>query len=296
MLKNIFKKLIKPVLFISMFSLTFAAVPLIQNPPAAFAAAQNVFEQGGSTIDASTASQGYIRVKQSGVTARIKVQVIKDGKGYNYDLNNNGYFEAFPLQMGTGNYTVNIMQNTQADKYILVYAVSFQASFANDFEPFLHPSQFVNYNSESAAVKTAASLCSGKVSDVEKVQAVYNYITSNITYDKNTAALVQSGYIPNVDGTLNKKQGICFDYASLMAAMLRSQNIPTKVVVGVIAPNQIYHAWNEVYIKGVGWISVGISTNGSTWERMDSTFGSAKTDEMNQFILNPSNYTALKVY
>lgn len=53
-----------------------------------------------------------------------------------------------------------------------------------------------------------------------------------LTYDKKKAQTVQSGYLPNVDQVLASKTGICFDYAALMTAMLRSQGIPTKLVVG----------------------------------------------------------------
>lgn len=289
------RKILKIVL---VTSLVFASinVSVIENTNIAFAAEQGVYEKGGSCIDASTANQGFVKVKQTGVSAKLKVQVIKDGKSYNYNLNNNGNYEIFPLQMGNGNYTITIMQNTSGTKYIQLFAASVSATLVNEFEPFVHPSQFVNYNSNSVAVKKAAELCSGKATDVDKVKTVYEYVVNNITYDKNTAALVQSGYVPNIDNTLNKKQGICFDYASLMAAMLRSQGIPTKVIIGVVAPNQINHAWNEVYIKGVGWISVGISANGSSWERMDSTFAASKNEDIEKYIGNNSNYTALKVY
>lgn len=296
MLKNIVIKSIRPVLITAILSVGLINIPFSEPSNVIYASAQGVYEKGGSCIDASTVNQGYVKVKQSGVSAKLKVQVIKDGKGYNYNLNNAGNFEAFPLQMGNGNYTITIMQNTEGSKYIQLFAASISVNLANDFEPFLHPNQFVNYNSSSASTKKAAELCSGKATDVDKVKAVYEYITSNITYDKSTAELVQSGYIPNPDGTLNKKQGICFDYASLMAAMLRSQNIPTKLITGVVAPNGINHAWNEVYIKDVGWISVGVPTNGSSWERMDTTFAAAKTKDMEKFIGTGSNYTALKVY
>ena len=38
--------------------------------------------------------------------------------------------------------------------------------------------------------------------------------------------------LPSVDETLKTKKGICFDYAALMTAMLRSQGIPTKLEIG----------------------------------------------------------------
>ena len=44
--------------------------------------------------------------------------------------------------------------------------------------------------------------------------------------------------------------------------MLRTQNIPVRLVIGYIQPDHLYHAWNQVYIDGE-WI----------WK--DLTFGSS---------------------
>lgn len=278
------------------------SVPLSASGGAAVSVRENqasgkvVYQKGGSAIDASNISQGYVMVKQSGETARLKVQIIKDGKTYNYDLNNAGNYEAFPFQSGSGAYKVKIMRNLSGNKYGMLYSADLNVKLESDFIPFLYPSQYCNYTSTSKAAAQGAALCAGLTSDLDKVKAVYNWITSNITYDKDTALMVQSGYLPNVDNTLAKKQGICFDYASLMACMLRSQNIPTKIVVGTVAPDNINHAWNEVYIKDVGWISVGIAANGSSWERMDSTFGASKSKDIEKFIGTGSNYTALRIY
>ena len=38
--------------------------------------------------------------------------------------------------------------------------------------------------------------------------------------------------------------------SAMAAAMLRSQGVPTKLVIGYA--DQTYHAWNEVYLDG-GW-------------------------------------------
>ena len=58
-----------------------------------------------------------------------------------------------------------------------------------------------------------------------------------------------------------------------MAAMLRSQNIPCKLVVGFAG--KVYHAWINVYIEGVGWVDQLIYFDGKTWSLMDPTFVSA---------------------
>ena len=102
----------------------------------------------------------------------------------------------------------------------------------NDYAPFLHANQYVNYTSNSQAVKKAAELTKDKKTSLDKITVIYEFVVSNLTYDKQKAKNVQSGYLPNVDKVLAEKKGICFDYAALMTAMLRSQGIPTKLVVG----------------------------------------------------------------
>ena len=51
------------------------------------------------------------------------------------------------------------------------------------------------------------------------------------------------------NNTLEVKSGICYDYASLLASMLRSQGIPTKMAKGYANTSSVYHAWNEVYLS-----------------------------------------------
>ena len=267
-----------------------AAVKVTESP------GKIVYQKGESCIDASNASLGYITVKQGGLSNRLKLQVIKDDKTYNYDLNNQGNYEAFPLQMGSGTYTVRIMKNLSGSKYAQVFSASIDVALMDEFTTYLYPNQYVNYTATSEAVQKSFELCAGQETDLDKVKAVYNFLINNITYDKNLAVTVESGYLPDVDAVLKAKKGICFDYAALMAAMLRAQNIPSKLVVGKVAPNGITHAWNEIYIKNVGWITVGIKANGSSWERMDATFGASKSSDIEKYIGTGSNYTALRVY
>lgn len=96
------------------------------------------------------------------------------------------------------------------------------------------------------------------------MQAVFDFVTKNFSYDYELAKTVQSGYLPVVDRVLEGKKGICFDYAAVMCAMLRSQNIPCKLVVGYAGTT--YHAWINVYIDGVGWVDKVIYFDGESWD------------------------------
>ena len=259
-------------------------------------ASSDIRSSGGSQIDVGNASLGYVRVAQSGSDSRLKVQVIKGDKTYNYDLNTNGNFEVFPLQSGDGTYTVRIMKNVSGNKYTMLYSTDINVTLQDSLDPFLYPSQYVNYSSGSAVVKKAAEICSGLKGDVEKVSAVYQWIINNISYDTEKAQSVKTGYLPDPDSTLSSGKGICFDYAALMAAMLRSQGAATKLICGTVSAADLNHAWNEVYLEGTGWVTVKVYFSGNAWERMDPTFGASGGSGIDRYIGDGSNYTGLRVY
>ena len=171
-----------------------------------------------------------------------------------------------------------------------------KVSLTSDLAPFLRPNQYVNYKKGDAAVKKASELCAGADTELEKVDAVYSWLVDNVTYDKELAANLGSGYLPDTDKTVNKKIGICLDYAGTMAAMLRSQNVPTKLIVGYAG--SAYHAWISVYCKGVGWVYTMIYFDGSSWHRLDPTFAasSGSSDAIMKYIGDGSNYSVKYVY
>lgn len=245
------------------------------------------YSGNGTVIDVSNAGCGYVMVRHSGASGRLKVQIQKDGRKYNYDLNRSGRYEAFPLQMGSGTYTVKTLENAGGNRYAVLYKRSFSVELSSSHSPFLYPNQYVNYNHSSAAVRKSFDLCLNAHSDLDKLKSIYNYLTSNIRYDYGKASSVSSGYIPNVDRVFYGKKGICFDYAALMAAMLRAQNVPCKLVIGSAsgAPN---HAWNEVYLTGIGWITIHIQNTHAGWKLMDATFGASGS--------SGSGYTAYRIY
>ena len=106
----------------------------------------------------------------------------------------------------------------------------------------------------------ADEICSGCETDVEKVQAFYEWIISNFEYDYDYYPLIQ--YF-DVQKTLRTKQGLCFDFAHLFAAFCRSQGIPCYAVDGISRRNNVdRHTWNRVYYDGTWW-NVDITTDNS---------------------------------
>ena len=80
-----------------------------------------------------------------------------------------------------------------------------------------------------------------------------------------------------------------------MAAMLRSQRIPTKLEFGYAG--DAYHAWVTAYIEDEGWINGIIEFDGVDWTLMDPTFAAnAGTKKIKSFIGDGSNYTTKYTY
>ncbi len=256
------------------------------------------FTDKNATIDASNSDQGYVMAKYTGSsTNKLKVQVVgPSGTSYTYNLNTKGNYEVFPLSEGSGDYKVGVLQNTTDNKYALLVGTTLKAALADEFRPFLLPNQYVDYKEGSKVVAKGAELVKDKKTDLDKIASVYEFVIKNFTYDKQKANDVKTGYLPDVDKVLEEKKGICFDYAAVMASMLRSQKIPTKLVVGYA--NKVYHAWLDVYTKENGWIQSVIFFDGKTWRIMDPTFASTSnsSEKVEELIGDGSNYTTMYLY
>ena len=213
---------------------------------------------------------------------------------YTYNLNVQEW-TTFPLSDGNGKYKVTIYKNVSGNKYATVMSTNFSASLADEFAPFLRPNQYVDYVSASETVAMGEQLCAGITKPLEKVAAVYDYVVNNFSYDYDKASTVKSGYLPVLDTVLAAQKGICFDYAALMTAMLRSQSIPCKLVVGYAG--DVYHAWISVWTEENGWVDGFVFFDGKVWKRMDPTFASSskKSEDTMKFIESGS-YTTKYLY
>lgn len=248
-------------------------------------------------VDASNTKDGYVMIQYTGSVSKIKIQITKSGKTtYTYDLNARSAYEVFPLTDGSGTYSVKVFENVSGDQYSQALSQDISVALSNEFSPFLYPNQYVNFSAGSAVVGKAVEVSAGATDQIAVVTNVYNYVVNNFTYDTAKAQSVKSGYLPNVDAVLASKTGICFDYAAVMTSMLRSQGIPTKLVVGYTG--NVYHAWVNVYIDGQGWVDNIIYFDGTDWKLMDPTFASSggQNPDIVKYIGNSSNYKEKYAY
>lgn len=230
--------------------------------------------------------QGIIAVQLSRpTTVKTLLLVEKDGVRYTYPLVNEEVTQ-FPLQLGNGEYTVRIMENIEANKYKVLDQSVMTLSLKTQNTVFLNAIQDINWNENTPAVIKARALTKGIKSDAEKVKIIYDYVTQNYKYDYAKANSVTTGYFPIVDEIFESKTGICYDYAALFAAMLRSVDVPTKLVKGyTTATKTTYHAWNEVFVDGV-------------WKIVDTTVdaGFIQNGKSVQLFKAPKDFTSEKIY
>ena len=235
-------------------------------------------------IDYSNTSQGYIQAKLlREPEKRMRLSITKDGVGnIAYDFTKVGEYETFPFDQGSGTYLIKVLENKSGKTYAITLSMNVEVQLENEQIAFLYPNQIIDYTADSKAIQKAFELTKNDDTVLKRIATLYNYVVDNITYDSNKAEEVQDIYVlPIIDETLESGTGICFDYAALLTAMLRSQNIPTRLITGNTTIE--YHAWIEVYIEGKGWINPEILLNSKEWSRMDPTFDSSDVDYQDEY-------------
>jgi transglutaminase-like putative cysteine protease len=95
------------------------------------------------------------------------------------------------------------------------------------------------------------------------VEDTCTFIFQHFTYIKGITNIETT-----VDEILEKKAGVCQDFAHVMLELLRMMGIPSRYVSGYICPNKngmrgegATHAWVEAFIPGYGWAGVDPTNN-----------------------------------
>jgi hypothetical protein len=116
------------------------------------------------------------------------------------------------------------------------------------------------------------NVTAGAPTPYDKVLAVVNYL-STFPYETEITAPPEGA-----DGVsyflFTQQGGFCLYFASAMAVMLRSVDVPTRLVVGYLPGDpgkergtyllrdSQYHAWTQVYFPGYGWVNFEATPGG----------------------------------
>jgi len=140
----------------------------------------------------------------------------------------------------------------------------------------------------------AREIVQAKHSSYEKALAIQEYLSHNYRYSLD-APLAQQVH-PLEEFLFSRKTGYCEHYATAMVIMLRTIDIPARLVTGFLATEwneygnyyvvrqQDAHAWVEVYFPSSGWIRMDptpatgeeVGSAFQTWQAMERLLDSIR--------------------
>lgn len=212
-------------------------------------------------LDSKAADQGIFTLNYSlDKQQKVKVMVEKDGTSFYYNLNGSTGAETFPLQLGDGTYTIAVLENITGNQYRMLSKEKLTSAQQNPLNVYLQSIQLIKWNNRDEIINKAEELTKNLDGDEAKVQAIYEYIVQNYQYDFDKLDGLAADYLPDINEMEKSKKGICYDFSALVASMLRSVDIPTKMVKGYGDNIKGYHAWNEVYLNGK-WLVIDTSAD-----------------------------------
>ena len=209
------------------------------------ASGTTIMADGKLVVDASHIEQGYVMCCVSSPSEhRMKIRVVYKGAQLTYDLDNEGDYETFPLQLGSGEYEFALFENVSGKKYSSEGKVVLSAQLTDENAAFLVPNQYVDYVRTTNAVLKSDELATQ--SDV--YQAVCDFMAGEFEYDFVRAKTIAAGELPEIEQCFDNRAGICQDLSAIMVCMLRVQGIPAKLMIGYA--DKYYHAWTMAVGNG----------------------------------------------
>jgi hypothetical protein len=173
------------------------------------------------------------------------------------------------LRFGPGQYQVSVMTNNttiRTSNYTVQERVQVENMDSRENIDVTVPSAQIQ-SDDAGIVDLAESLTQGMASDMDKTEAIHEWMTHNIAYDvENFFAGTYIDLKWDAVTMLEKKKAICAGYANLAAALNRAVGIPSRVVLGEAIlrggawTGATNHAWNEMLIDG-RWV-----IQDSTWD------------------------------
>ncbi|HZM17378.1 MAG TPA: transglutaminase domain-containing protein [Candidatus Krumholzibacteria bacterium] len=111
---------------------------------------------------------------------------------------------------------------------------------------------------------------------IDKARAIYDYVTTTMTYDKSGQGWGRGDALYACDA----RKGNCTDFHSLIIGLARASGIPARFVMGFPLPEDKtsgeipgYHCWAEMYVEGIGWLPVDSSEASKHPEKREAFFG-----------------------
>mgnify|MGYP000945932872 CR=1 FL=1 len=253
----------KRLLSLWLVSILIFVISLSVTTPA-FAAYLISFKSAVANITTPTQNgeryDGVVSIEGSSQLAQIWL-CVRSPKGevttYPVDVVENHFQYDLYLRFGAGTYTIWVGDSSQHFDGKIRFEV---VNTADRDLRYTTPSAYVDSNNEKVT-QLVNSLIRPEMTEDQKLEAIYQWVTENISYDYN-AYLNNSNKMKKASSTIEEKKGTCRDYSFTVAALARAAGLEAKVVYGPAQNGRIrqYHAWNEIKINNQ-WVSVD-----STWD------------------------------
>jgi transglutaminase-like putative cysteine protease len=125
--------------------------------------------------------------------------------------------------------------------------------------------------------KLSDQVVAGKTGTLEKSRAIYDYVVSKMTYDKNH----QGWGLGSTRHACDVGKGNCTDFHALFNSMCRAQGIASGFEIGLYLPYNRksdeklggYHCWAFFRVPGKTWVPVDASEASRFPDRKEFFFG-----------------------
>ena len=178
-------------------------------------------------------------------------------------------------------HTLNLNTYVSTDDLYLINKAAYQEN-RSDQEALAYYG-FYDAQAYPEVYEKAVAITAGCSSDMEKLHAIYGWVTENVCYDRDSFKNGGGGVTePSDILNMNPMRCVCQGYANLTRDLCRAAGIPCKTVSGyalgvgaesywteaIRDGNESNHAWNEAFIDGTWvildptWDSENIYENG----------------------------------
>lgn len=199
---------------------------------------------------------------------------VEKGTSYNYSKT--------PYGSGNEEFAIDIRREMRVSTSEQLYYAA-----EKGYRPVFASDEVLNLYNKALAIIN--SVIGKEMTDLEKALAFFDYLTLNVVYDKNLAALGEengdlhryAGF--KLEGVFNYSQAVCDGISKAYVLLCAIEGIPCVRVTGLV--NGAAHAWNKVLLDGQ-WYVVD-ATNGSFTE------GNKLYSNRNFFAVSDARYNEL---
>ncbi len=184
------------------------------------------------------------------VPQNTEYQIINYTGRHKFDQNGN-LFAAIQVMNPSNPYTLSITTNVMTTGRTTKELPSYY-TVPDDVLKYTMVTDRVQSNSPDIQ-NLALNITANSTDNFERVAKLSMYVQNLVQYD-----LSYVGTWKDALWILKNKKGVCLEYATLYAAMVRSIGIPARILIGYAYDSSenamIGHAWNEVYVGK--WVPV----------------------------------------